>query len=64
VKAEVLALSGRFDAALATYDRAIALDPNHAAAYVARGRSLIAIGRAAETMAPVEKAIRLRSARP
>ena len=59
VKAEVLALSGRFDAALATYDRAIALDPNHAAAYVARGRSLIAIGRAAETVAPVEKAIRL-----
>ena len=59
VKAEVLALSGRFDAALATYDRAIALDPDHAAAYVARGRSLIAIGRAAETVAPVEKAIRL-----
>jgi TolB-like protein/class 3 adenylate cyclase/Tfp pilus assembly protein PilF len=59
VKAEVLALSGRFDAALATYDRAIALDPNHAAAYVARGRALIAIGRAADAMAPVEKAIRL-----
>src|SRR5439155_9443778 len=47
VKAEVLALSRRFDAALATYDRAIALDPNHAAAYVSRGRVLIAIGRAA-----------------
>src|SRR2546428_9335754 len=59
VKAEVLALSGRFNAALATYDRAIALDPNHAAAYVARRRSLIAIGRAAETVAPVAKAIRL-----
>jgi adenylate cyclase len=59
VKAEVLALSGRFDAALATYDRAIARDPNHAAAYVARGRSLIAIGRAAEAIAPVEKSIRL-----
>jgi adenylate cyclase len=59
VKAEVLALSGRFDAALATYDRAITLDPNHAAAYVARGRSLIAMGRAAESVAPVEKAIRL-----
>jgi TolB-like protein/class 3 adenylate cyclase/Flp pilus assembly protein TadD len=59
VKAEVLALSGRFDAALATYDRAIALDPNHAAAYVSRGRALIAIGRAAETIAPVERAIRL-----
>jgi cytochrome c-type biogenesis protein CcmH/NrfG len=33
-----LALSRRFDAALATYDRAIALDPNHAAAYVSRSR--------------------------
>lgn len=59
VKAEVLALSGRFDAAVATYDRAITLDPNHAAAYVARGRSLIAMGRAAEAAAPVEKALRL-----
>jgi len=38
VKAEVLGLSNRFDAALATYDRAIALDPNHAAAYVSRGQ--------------------------
>ena len=36
VKAEVLGLSNRFDAALATYDRAIALDRNHAAAYVGR----------------------------
>ena len=46
VKAEILGLSRRFEAALATYDRAIALDPNHAAAYVGRGRNLIAIGRA------------------
>ena len=52
-------MSRRFDAALATYGRAIALDPNHAAAYVSRGRALIAIGRAAEAMTPVEKAIRL-----
>ena len=59
VKAEVLGLSNRFDAALATYDRAIALDHNHAAAYVGRARNLIAIGRAAEALAPVEKAIRL-----
>ena len=59
VKAEVLGLSHRFDAALATYDRAIALDRNHAAAYVGRARNLIAIGRAADTLAPVEKAIRL-----
>ena len=40
VKAEVLGLSNRFDAALATYDRAIALDRNHAAAYVGRARNL------------------------
>ena len=36
VKAEALGSSNRFDAALATYDRAIALDRNHAAAYVGR----------------------------
>jgi adenylate cyclase len=59
VKAEILGLSNRFDAALATYDRAIALDHNHTAAYVGRARNLIAIGRAAEALAPVEKAIRL-----
>jgi adenylate cyclase len=59
VKAEVLGLSNRFDAALAMYDRAIALDPNQAVAYVGRARNLIVIGRAAEALAPVEKAIRL-----
>ena len=59
VKAEVLGLSNRFDAALATYDRAIALDRNHAAAHVGRARNLIPIGRASDAMAPVENAIRL-----
>jgi TolB-like protein/class 3 adenylate cyclase/cytochrome c-type biogenesis protein CcmH/NrfG len=59
VKAEVLGLSNRFDAALATYDRAIALDPNHAAAHVGRARNLNVIGRAADALAPVERAIRL-----
>jgi adenylate cyclase len=59
VKAEVLGLSNRFDAALAAYDRAITLDRNHAAAYVGRARNLILIGRAAEALAPVEKAIGL-----
>jgi adenylate cyclase len=59
VKAEVLGLSNRFDAALATFDRAIALDRNLAAAHVGRARNLILIGRAAEAVAPVEKAIRL-----
>ena len=59
VKAEVLGLSNRFDAALATFDRAIALDRNLAAAHVGRARNLILIGRAAEAAAPVERAIRL-----
>ncbi len=59
VKAEVLQMSNRFDAALATYDRAIALDRNHAAAHVGRGRNLIGMGRAAEAFAPVERAMRL-----
>lgn len=59
MKAEVLGLSNRFDAALATYDRAIALDRNHSAAYVGRARNLNLIGRAAEALAPVERAIRL-----
>ena len=59
VKAEVLGLSNRFDAALATYDSAIALDRNHAAAYVGWARNLVGIGRAADALAPVEKAIRL-----
>ena len=59
VKAEVLGLSNRFDAALATYDRAITLDRNHAAAYVGRARNLNVIGRSAEALAPVERAIRL-----
>ena len=59
VKAEVLGLSRRFDAALAAYDSAIALDRNHTVAYVGRARNLVAIGRAADALAPVEKAIRL-----
>jgi len=54
----IAAAPNRFDAALAAYDRAIALDRNHAAAYVGRARNLNVIGRAAEALAPVEKAIR------
>ena len=63
VKAEVLGLSNRFDAALATYDSAIALDRNHAAAYVGRARNLNVIGRAADALAPVEKGDTSQSAR-
>jgi TolB-like protein/class 3 adenylate cyclase/cytochrome c-type biogenesis protein CcmH/NrfG len=59
VKAEVLGLANRFDAAIATYERAIALDRNLAAAHVGRARNLVLIGRAADALEPVERAIRL-----
>jgi TolB-like protein/class 3 adenylate cyclase len=59
VKAEILGLQKRFDAALATYDRAIALDRNLASAHVKRARHLIVMGRAADAVASVERAIRL-----
>ncbi len=55
VKAEILGLHHRFDAALATYDRAIALDRNLTSAHGGRARNLIAAGRAADAVAPVEK---------
>jgi tetratricopeptide (TPR) repeat protein len=57
VKAEILGLQNRFDAALATYDRAIALDRNLTAAHVGRARHLIVAGRAADAVASVERAI-------
>jgi TolB-like protein/Flp pilus assembly protein TadD len=59
VKAEILGLQKRFDAALATYDRAIALDRNLTTAHVGRARHLIVSGRAADAVASVERAIRL-----
>jgi TolB-like protein/class 3 adenylate cyclase/cytochrome c-type biogenesis protein CcmH/NrfG len=59
VKAEILQLQQRFDAALATYERAVALDRNLTSAHVGRARTLIVAGRAAEAVAPVERAIRL-----
>jgi TolB-like protein/cytochrome c-type biogenesis protein CcmH/NrfG len=59
VKAEIFGLQNRFDAALATYDRAIALDRNLTSAHVGRARHLIVVGRAADAVASVERAIRL-----
>jgi TolB-like protein len=59
VKAEILGLQQRFDTALATYERAVALDRNLTSAHVGRARTLIVAGRAAEAVAPVERAIRL-----
>jgi TolB-like protein/class 3 adenylate cyclase len=59
VKAEILGLQKRFDAALATFDRAIALDRNLTTAHVGRARHLIVSGRAADAVESVERAIRL-----
>jgi adenylate cyclase len=59
VKAEILGLQKRSDAALATYDRAIALDRNLTTAHVGRARHLIVSGRAADAVESVERAIRL-----
>jgi class 3 adenylate cyclase/TolB-like protein len=59
VKAEILGLQKRFDEALATYDRAIALDRNLTTAHVGRARHLIVSGRAADAVESVERAIRL-----
>ena len=59
VKAEILGLQKRFDAALATYDRAIALDRNLTSAHVGRARHLIVSGRSPDAVASVERAIRL-----
>jgi tetratricopeptide (TPR) repeat protein len=64
VKAEGLGVSNRFDAALASYDSAIALDHNYATAYVGRARNFLAIGRAADAWVPVEQAIRLSPRAP
>jgi tetratricopeptide (TPR) repeat protein len=52
-------LQKRFDAAPATYDRAIALDRNLTSAHIKRARHLIVAGRAADAVASVERAIRL-----
>ena len=59
VKAEILGLQRRSDEALATYDRAIALDRNLTTAHVGRARHLIVSGRAADAVGSVERAIRL-----
>jgi TolB-like protein/class 3 adenylate cyclase/cytochrome c-type biogenesis protein CcmH/NrfG len=59
VKAEILGLQKRLDAALATYDRAIALDRNLTPAHAGRARHLIVAGRAADAVTSMERAIQL-----
>ena len=48
--------AGRIDEALAAYDKAIALKPDHAAAHNNRGLALLRLGRAAEALASFDRA--------
>ena len=58
--ANVLAEQGRWDAAVAAYRQALALEPNHAEAQHRLGAALMAQGKAAEAIAPFEATIALR----
>ena len=53
--------AGRFDAALALYDRALELDPNSARAYVNRGLTRMALERFAEGLADFDRALQLQA---
>jgi tetratricopeptide (TPR) repeat protein len=59
VASEMRRQDRRFDAAIAEAERAIALNPNDAAGYVAMGGALIFGGRAEEAVQFVERATRL-----
>lgn len=60
--ANTYAWSDRPEQAVDAYSRLIALQPNDAAAYVARGRALRALGRNAEARADLDKAASLGGA--
>ena len=60
----VLDLLGRRGDAIAAYDRALAIDPNHADAVVNRGGVLLAEGRAEEALAAFERAGQITPGRP
>jgi tetratricopeptide (TPR) repeat protein len=54
---------GRFDDALASCDRAVELDPNHAEAFNLRGNVLVALKRVDEALASFNRAIEINPAR-
>jgi TolB-like protein/cytochrome c-type biogenesis protein CcmH/NrfG len=59
VKGEIFRARKDFDAAIAEYETAIAINPSLAAAYASLGNAEIRAGRAGEAFAPLETAIRL-----
>lgn len=58
-RAQLLAVGGRREEALADYDRAIAADPGYPDYYLDRGNLLHAMGRSAEALADYESVMRL-----
>ena len=60
-KGDSLAALGRDAEALEAYDRAVGIDPRHAAAHAGRGGALAALGRDAEAHAARETASRMSS---
>jgi tetratricopeptide (TPR) repeat protein len=49
----------KWDDAIAHFERALSQNPDYAAALVGLGKSLVSAGRAAEAVAPLEKAVKL-----
>jgi len=58
-RGDKLADGGRFDEALAAYDRAAAADPGSADAHVGRGDALLELGRVEDALAAYDRAIAL-----
>ena len=50
---------GRYDQALADYDRAIELSPDHASGFMGRGNTYYAMGRYDQALADYDRAIEL-----
>ena len=58
-RAECRALDRRFDAALDDFERAVALDPQNAGLFAARGQTLRVLGRLDEALGDFDRAIEL-----
>jgi len=64
LRALALSLVGRYDEAIADYDQALTIQPNHAVALNNRAWALYKMGRIAEALPDVEKSIRHDSGSP
>lgn len=64
LRALALSLIGRYDEAIADYDQALEIQPNHAVTLNNRSWALFKMGRHEEALPDVEKSIRLDSSSP